>query len=90
MRVIVAGRDGDRPVRYTYDLYDEYNAADGATSMARTTGYTNTIVARLLAAGRLREPGVFAPEQLAVRDGLLDHVIGELRRRGVEITLTAK
>ncbi len=86
MRVIVAGRDDERLVRYVYDLYDEYNAEDGATSMARTTGYTNTIVARMLAAGRFREPGVFAPEQLAARDGVLEHVLGELRQRGVRIT----
>ncbi len=40
-------------------------------------------VARLLAAGRFRQPGVHAPETLGTQDGLLESVLGELRARGV-------
>ncbi len=44
-----------------------------------------TIVARLIAQGAFREPGVHPPEFLGARPGLADVVLGELGRRGVTI-----
>ena len=35
-----------KPATYTYDMYDEYDAATGFPSMARTTGYTCAGVTR--------------------------------------------
>jgi len=46
MRVIIEGKKGNKKLRYTYDLYDKYSKETRTTSMARTTGYTCTIVAR--------------------------------------------
>ncbi len=51
MRVIVEGQKRGRKTRITYDLLDRYDAKTGATSMARTTGYSATVAARMLAAG---------------------------------------
>ena len=88
MRVICAGSEGGRPVRHTYDLYDEYDRETGQSSMARTTGFSCSIVARMIAQGQFAEPGVHPPEQLARRPGLFDHVLAELANRGVVITST--
>lgn len=85
LRVIVEGMRGGRRERHTYDLFDETDPATGLSSMARTTGFPNVIVARLLVRGEFREAGVFAPEHLG-RRGLLERVIAELRTRGVTIT----
>ena len=86
MRVIVEGRRDGRRERHTYDLFDTYDSVAGTSSMARTTAFPATIVARRILDGTLNEPGVFAPEQLARRDGFLKSVLAELAGRGVVVT----
>ena len=86
MRVVVEGEKGGRQVRYTYDLYDEYDRAAGAASMSRTTAFPNTIMARLVAKGEFRMPGVIPPELAAPHEGLFEHMIAELKARDVQLT----
>jgi lysine 6-dehydrogenase len=85
LRVVVAGIKEGKSMRFTYELYDEYDRRTGASSMARTTGFPCVIMARLLAAKRFTEPGVFAPETLAQRENLFEFMIDELARRGVNV-----
>lgn len=85
MRVVVEGRDERGPVRHRYDLLDRYDSASDVASMARTTGYTATALARLVLDGRYREPGISPPERVGAVDGALDSVLGHLARRGVEV-----
>ena len=85
-RGVIEGGQGGRRLRYTYDLYDEYDRATGTSSMARTTAFPCVIVARMMARGEIREPGVFPPEILARRDGFLDEIVRELKTRGVNLT----
>ncbi len=85
-RGIIEGVQGDRRLRYTYDLYDEYDRATGTSSMARTTAFPCAIVARMMARGEIREPGVLPPEILARRDGFLNEIVRELKTRGVDLT----
>ncbi len=62
MQVILEGeKDGGR-YRYTYDLFDQYDQATQTSSMARTTGYTCTLVARQVARGLFRQKGICPPE----------------------------
>jgi saccharopine dehydrogenase-like NADP-dependent oxidoreductase len=84
MRVRVTGREGAARVACAWDLVDRYDEASGLRSMSRSTGYVATSVARLLASGRLRRPGVHAPEALGAEAGLLDHVLADLAARGVK------
>lgn len=86
LRVIVEGRKGGRRVRHTYELYDEYDAAKGMTSMARTTGFPCAIVARMLAHGELVAPGVLPPERLGMRGGMMERISAELAARGVNLS----
>jgi lysine 6-dehydrogenase len=90
MRVEVSGTKGGKPVTYTWDLYDEYDPKTGYTSMARTTGFPNVIVARMLARGELRRPGVIPPELLGGDDRFFDTMLEGLRQRGVELKLTTR
>jgi saccharopine dehydrogenase-like NADP-dependent oxidoreductase len=53
--------------------------------MARTTGFPCVITAIALARGRFAEPGVYAPEAVAVRGGWFGEMTGELKKRGVVI-----
>jgi saccharopine dehydrogenase-like NADP-dependent oxidoreductase len=88
MRVRVEGRLGGERVAYGWDLVDHFHQASGLRSMSRTTGYVATSVARLLAAGRFRRPGVHPPEVLGAEDGVLAHVLADLTARGVRCRAT--
>jgi saccharopine dehydrogenase-like NADP-dependent oxidoreductase len=85
MRVLAEGTHEGRRERWTWDLLDTHDPQTGFRSMSRTTAFPATIVARLIAQGGFREPGVHPPEFLGARAGLADVVLGELGRRGVTI-----
>ena len=86
MRIVNIGmRDGARR-RVTWDLLDYYSRDTEATSMARTTALPCTAVARLLASGSLRRPGVNPPELIGPMPGVLDAVLADLEARGVRYT----
>jgi saccharopine dehydrogenase-like NADP-dependent oxidoreductase len=83
MQVIAEGlKDGVRH-RYTWNLLDRYDKATGIHSMARTTGYTATMTARLLAHGLYTQKGVSAPEFLGRDPKIVSFLLEGLRRRGV-------
>lgn len=86
MRVLVEGTKNGRPVRHQWDLLDFYDRATQATSMARTTAFPCTIVARMLMRGEIQMPGVLPPETLGQMPGVLESVLGQLEARGVRFT----
>ncbi len=86
MRVIVDGREQDKRVRHTYDLFDVYDHASGTTSMARTTAFPCVIMARMLARGEIAGPGIIPPEVAVRQAGLFDRVRAGLKDRGVHLT----
>lgn len=83
MRVIVEGIKGAAPWRYTYELLDRYDPATRTHSMARTTGYTATTVARLLARGTYGEKGIVVPEFIGRRPECVDFILKGLGERGI-------
>jgi saccharopine dehydrogenase-like NADP-dependent oxidoreductase len=83
MRVVVEGKKAGQHVRYTWDLCDRYDPATDLRSMSRTTGFTASIMARLLLDGRFVRPGVHPPEIPAREPGILDTMLRELAARGV-------
>ena len=83
MRVIVEGTKAGRRTRWTFDLFDSYDAASGIHSMARTTGYTATAAIRLLAKGLFTDKGVFPPELVGLRRPCVDFLRKELAARNV-------
>lgn len=85
MRVEAIGERGGKPAREAYELLDRYDPHTKTTSMARTTGYPCAIAARMLLEGVAKlEPGIHFPEAIAKDSRALDHLLGELRMRGVE------
>ncbi len=83
MRLVISGEEDGKPAVYTYDLYDEYDPATGALSMARTTGYTCTAVARLVLDGGYAQKGISPPEFVGRADGCRVRVEKYLEDRGV-------
>jgi saccharopine dehydrogenase-like NADP-dependent oxidoreductase len=85
LRVIVTGREDGQPARYAWDLLDRYDPVSRLRSMSRTTAYPAAAVARRLAAGAFRQPGVHPPETLGRVPGFLDGVLADLKARGIRI-----
>jgi lysine 6-dehydrogenase len=83
MRVRVEGHQNGARVVHAWDFVDRFDEGTGLRSMSRSTGYVATSVARLVARGEFRSPGVHAPEVLGAVPGLLDGVLADLTARGV-------
>jgi len=83
MRVLVEGTADGRPKRIQYDLFDRRDRATGFSSMARTTGFPATAVARLVLAGRFRRKGVMPPEFLGADEAVFRAVMDDLAARQV-------
>jgi lysine 6-dehydrogenase len=81
MRVIAKGRGG----KVVYDMVDRYDEINKVTSMGKTTGYTASIVTQMLGRGEIRGKGVIPPEE-AVKGTMVETLVSELGRRGVQIT----
>jgi len=87
MRLVISGEEDGKPATYTYDLYDEYDPATGTLSMARTTGYTCTAVARLVLDGEYSQKGISPPEFVGRVDGCRERVEKYLEDRGVRLRM---
>jgi saccharopine dehydrogenase-like NADP-dependent oxidoreductase len=83
MRVTVEGLKDGLSRRRVFNLLDRYDRTTGTTSMARTTGYTCTAMARLVASGRYRRPGISPPEFVGREPGCWPFIRAELAKRGV-------
>ncbi|MEN8152771.1 MAG: saccharopine dehydrogenase C-terminal domain-containing protein [Acidobacteriota bacterium] len=84
MRVIIEGLKDKKKYRYTYDMFDKYEKKSGIHSMARTTGYTATMVTRLLSKGLYKKKGISPPEFVGREPGTIDFIIKGLEERGIK------
>ncbi len=58
--------------------------------MARTTGYTASIVSRMLKKELFSQKGVIPPEYLGQREPCVKFILDELKKRGVIYKHTVK
>ncbi len=85
MRVIIDGKKNKSHYTFTYDLLDSYDKKTGTTSMARTTGYTCTAVARLLLSGAFNQKGICPPEYIGQSEDCFRSVLEQLSQRHIEL-----
>jgi saccharopine dehydrogenase-like NADP-dependent oxidoreductase len=83
MKIVIEGMKDDKRLRYTYDMLDRYDREKRILSIARTTGYTCTAVARIVLQGKFEEKGVIPPELLGKHPEVYHQVIEYLRKRDV-------
>jgi len=88
MRITCAGRKSGKPTTLRWDLLDYYDRATASTSMSRTTGFPCTIVARMIASGKFKSPGVNAPEAIADHPSLVNDLLAQMAERNVRYTAT--
>jgi len=79
MKVIL--KSGNKIIEY--NLLDRYDIETKTSSMSRTTGYTCTASANLIAKKIFNEKGVFPPELVGNRKPAFDFVMDYLQERNV-------
>jgi lysine 6-dehydrogenase len=82
-------KDGEN-IENVYRMFDHYDKERQVTSMARTTAYTASIVAQLLAQELIEETGVIPPEKLGMNKDLFGRLIHEMRKKKVYVTEETK
>jgi len=85
LRVEVIGKKGDNEAQYTFDLIDYRDEKTGILSMARTTGYTGSIIAQLIYEGKIKEKGIVVPEKLGANKELFKEILKEYSKRDIRI-----
>ena len=83
--VRVKGTKDGKKIENVYRMLDHYDKERQVTSMARTTAYTASIVAQLLAQEVIEETGVIPPEKLGMNDNLFRRLTGEMRKKKVYV-----
>lgn len=85
MRVEVTGTRNGALCRMAYELYDELDPGSGIHSMARTTGFTAAVTARLLLNRGFTRPGICPPEYLGMNQDAYRFILDGLKRRGITL-----
>lgn len=91
MRLIVEGVDSEtetKHLRYVYDLLDRFDTQNGFTSMARTTGYTCTAIARYLLEHGVERKGLWPAEFVAEEKYGYEYVINYLKSKNIVFKIT--
>lgn len=83
MRIRIEGEENGQPKKYEYYLHDRTEKSTGTLSMARTTGYTCTAVAHLVADGKYDRKGISPPEFLGESADNFKFIVNYLKERGV-------
>lgn len=81
--------NGGKMLLYSYQILDRYDDKREVTAMARTTAYTASVVAQLLALRRIEEKGLVPPENIGMNEKLCKRFVKEMGKRGVKIKETA-
>lgn len=88
MQVILKGTTDKKPTTYRCSLLDRYDDETGTTSMARTTGYTCSIVARQVLTGMFSQKGICPPEYVGRTKWCYEHLIAEYEKRNIKLKET--
>ncbi|MHA2308832.1 MAG: saccharopine dehydrogenase family protein [Candidatus Heimdallarchaeaceae archaeon] len=90
MKIIIEGIKEGKKLRYTFEMLDKYDKEKRVISMARTTGYTCSAVARILLEGKFNKKGIIPPEILGKDSEVYHQVIEDLWKRNVIIKETVE
>lgn len=83
MKVIVEGIENGKHKKVTYSLLDRYDVNSQTSSMARSTGYTATAAAHLVANQFFTGKGIYPPEKIGSNKNCFEFVLKHLKQRNV-------
>jgi saccharopine dehydrogenase-like NADP-dependent oxidoreductase len=82
IRIKAIGEKDGKQVEFIVELIDYYDDKTGFTSMERTTGWDISIVAIMMAHGKVQKGAI--PVELAIPG---DYFVSELKKRGFNISV---
>lgn len=84
MKMIIEGYKKDKKYRYTYFLLDYHNDKTNVHSMARTTGYTATMILRMFSKGMFNRKGICPPEFIGQDPRCVKFILSGLKKREID------
>ena len=90
LQITIRGREKNKRKEYKYHLFDQFDDITKITSMARTTGYTCSSVARLLMDNQYSRKGISSPEFIGANDKCYKKVIKDLEERKITFRIEEK
>ena len=85
MLIEVSGLKNGRRIQFRYQMLDRFDRKRKVTAMARTTAYTASVVAQLVAKRAIIEKGVIPPEKLGMNKRVYTRYMNMMKQRGVII-----
>lgn len=85
LRVDVIGNKEGSDAEYTFYMTDYRDTKTGVLSMARTTGYTGSIVAQMMYEGKIKKKGIVMPEKLGADQAIFKEILREYAKRNITI-----
>jgi saccharopine dehydrogenase-like NADP-dependent oxidoreductase len=90
LKIKINGKEKNKEKDIDFILYDKYDDKYKDTSMSRTTGFTCTAVARLLAGGIYKRKGITAPEMIGKDESCFRFVVDYLNKKGIDLNFEEK
>jgi len=90
LKIKISGKEENVRKEIIYEIFDKFDHKTNTTSMARTTGYTCTSVARLVLEGKLKNKGICPPEYVGAIPGYYDKILNMLKQKNINIKKTEK
>ena len=90
LKIKISGKEENVRKEFVYELFDRFDKETNTTSMARTTGYTCTSVARLVLQGKLKNKGICPPEYIGAIPGDYDKIINMLKQKNINIKISER
>lgn len=85
VRVNASGLLNGKDTTFSYELVDYKDLETGILSMARTTGFTGSILVDMINKGKFKNPGIVMPELIGGDPALFEEMIEEYRKRNITI-----
>jgi len=90
MLVEVVGLKNAKRVQFRYHMLEHFDRKRKVTAMARTTAYTTSVVAQLVAKRVIAEKGIVPTEKLGMNKRVYTRFMGMMKQRGVAVKETKK
>jgi saccharopine dehydrogenase-like NADP-dependent oxidoreductase len=86
--VLIEGSQNGKNLSHHYYVFDSHDPVTENSSMARTTGFTCSAVARIILDGKYSAKGICPPEYLGADDVCYKNVLSYLKSRNININHT--
>lgn len=85
MHIEVVGLKNARRIQFQYSMLERFDKKRKVTAMARTTAYTTSVVAQLVAQHVITEKGVIPTEKLGMNKRVYARFMSMMKQRGVTV-----